>query len=129
MALRRRITTVKDLSRLIDLRHQIKRDIINGELIENLPNKYNISWHFLIHNLVHAIGPSHDTKGEFGYKKADDFLSEEEMLNTIEYNYENLSYGEKEIYHEREKDGSLGKYFTSNDGLYGGHQGDISEGI
>ena len=129
MESKRRIFAVKDLSRLIDLRHQIKKDIINGELIENLPGKYNISWHFFIHNVTRAIGPSHDTKGEFGYKKADDFLSEEEMLNTIEYNYENLSYGEKEIYHEREKDGSLGRYFASNDGLYGGYQGDIPEGI
>ena len=129
MESRQRITTVKDLSRLIDLRHQLRTDIINGELIENLPSKYNISWHFLIDNLIHAIGPSHDTKGEFGYKKIDDFLSEEEMLNTIEYNYENLSYGEKEIYHQREEDGCLGRYFASNDGLHGGHQGDIPKGV
>jgi len=92
----------------------------NGVSIEKIANTIGVSEYFLCKNYKKIISIK-DQHIEIGYKKLEDFLSEDQMLNTIEYKYENLSNGEKEIYDQREKDGSLGKYFTYNDGLYGRH--------
>jgi hypothetical protein len=52
------------------------------------------------------------------------YFSEEELLNqNFNFNFNNLSYDEQQIYLEREKTGVLGRYFTNNDGLHGRREG------
>lgn len=56
---------------------------------------------------------------ELGHKDGPYYETEEEMLTEINFN--NLSDDEQKIYNEREKNGELGRYFTSTNGLHGRH--------
>lgn len=56
--------------------------------------------------------------------KDDTYFTEDELLNkNFNLTFNDLSYDEQKIYIEREKAGVLGRYFASNDGLYGGCEG------
>jgi hypothetical protein len=52
------------------------------------------------------------------------YFTEEELLNqNFNFNFNNLSYDEQQIYLEREKTGVLGRYFANHDGLHGRREG------
>jgi hypothetical protein len=56
-------------------------------------------------------------------QKTEPYYSEEELLNSnFNFNFNDLSYDEQQIYLEREKTGLLGRYFTSVNGLHGGRE-------
>lgn len=58
-----------------------------------------------------------------GYKD-ETYFSEDELINQkFNFNFNDLSYDEQQIYLEREKTGLLGRYFTNHDGLHGRCQG------
>lgn len=110
----------KHISILMKNKEKITKMMIDGVDCNIIAKEFNVSVRSVVDNYMKIISIKKENI-EIGYKKLEDFPSEEEMLNTIEYKYENLSDGEKEIYDNREKNGSLGKHFTYNDGLYGRH--------
>lgn len=56
--------------------------------------------------------------------KDETYFTEDDLLNeNYNFNFNNLSYDEQKIYIEREEAGVLGRYFASDDGLYGGYKG------
>jgi hypothetical protein len=102
----------------------IRKLVENGWTLKQIGKKYNIP-EVTVHLNLYEIIKLSVSRGEFGYKKEEDFQSEEEMLKPIKYTFNNLSDDEKKIYNERKKTGCLGRYFTSDDGLHGGHQGHV----
>ena len=72
--------------------------------------------------LIHLFFSINKSVASFGHKNQA-YFTENEMLKEKDYSFKKLSNDEKEIYNQREKAGLLGSYFTSNDGLHGGHQG------
>jgi hypothetical protein len=56
--------------------------------------------------------------------KDETYFNEEDLLTeNYNFNFNDLSYDEQQIYLEREKAGVLGRYFASSDGLHGGYKG------
>ena len=75
----------------------------------------------IVSKKIKGIIVKHYGNIDLGYKDGPYYDTEEEMFNNKEYNFNSLSDGERKIYIEREKAGELGKYFTSTNGLHGGH--------
>ena len=104
-----------------DLRKKVKaiNNMLNkGAKLATVLKKFNLTY-YAYNKYLPSIFYIPKTGVQLGNKKLEDFESEEEMLNKPEYKYENLSDGERKIYDQRKEDGSLGRYFTYNDGLYG----------
>lgn len=99
----------------------VNKMIIEGKSLMDISKDLGVSFHCVQSRV--SVKNIDTTSIELGYKDAPYYETEEEMLIDKEYNYNTLSDDEKEIYDQRETAGSLGWYFASNDGLYGGHQG------
>ncbi len=99
-------------------KRNINKMVIDGKSVMDISKDLGVSFHCVQSRL--SVKNIDTTKIELGYKDAPYYDTEEEMLIEKKYNYENLSDDEKEIYDQREAAGSLGRYFASNDGLYGG---------
>lgn len=98
-------------------RLEISQLILDGKTLMEISKDLGVSFHCV---QKRALVKNIDTTTvELGYKDGPYYETEEEMLIEKEYNYENLSDEERKIYDQREKDGSLGSYFASDDGLYG----------
>jgi hypothetical protein len=101
-------------------KYRIKELCQEGKTVKEISKLTGVVEHIVQRNLKKAI-LNHAGNIELGHRDEPYYETEEEMLNEVEYNFNNLSDGEKEIYNQREKDGELGRYFTSTNGLYGGH--------
>ena len=101
-------------------KYRIKKLCAEGKTIKQISSITGVAEYIVQRNLRTAIS-THYGNIEIGHKDEPYYDTEEEMLNEVEYNFNNLSDGEKEIYNQREKDGELGRYFASTNGLYGGH--------
>jgi hypothetical protein len=104
-------------------KRKINKMVIDGKSIMDIGERLGMSYYYVQSRIIKSIKNIDTTSIELGYKDAPYYDTEEEMLIEKEYNYNTLSNDEKEIYDQREAAGSLGRYFASNDGLYGGHQG------
>lgn len=102
---------------------KISKLISEGNSLMDISKQENISYHSVQKRILKSIKNIDTTKVELGYKDAPYYDTEEEMLIDKEYNYNNLSEDEKEIYNQREEASSIVRYFTNNDGLYGGCEG------
>jgi transposase len=98
----------------------INKMIVDGKSVMDISKDLDVSYHCVQSRIAKSMINIDTTKVELGHKDAPYYDTEEEMLIEKKYNYENLSNEEREIYDQREADGSLGSYFASNDGLYGG---------
>jgi len=99
-------------------KRNINKMVVDGKSVMNISKDLGVSFHCVQSRL--SVKNIDTTKIELGYKDAPYYDTEEEMLIEKEYNDENLSDDERKIYDQREADGSLGSYFASYDGLYGG---------
>lgn len=97
---------------------KINQMAADGESLMQISKQIGVSFHCVQSRI--SMKNICTTSIDFGHKDSPYYSTEEEMLIEKEYNYENLSDDEKEIYDQRKADGSLGSYFASNDGLYGG---------
>lgn len=120
MALKQQFTMVHNSIMFQRNKYRIKKLCAEGKTIKQISSITGVVEHIVQRNLKKAI-LNHAGNIEIGHKDEPYYETEEEMLNEVEYNFNNLSDGEKEIYNQREKDGELGRYFTSTNGLYGGH--------
>lgn len=93
-------------------RKKIIKMLLEGKPIKTISKKFDIPEDFFVKKCL-LVFNNQKTRGILGFKKAKDFHSEEEMLNMLEYTYDNLSNSEKNIYNERKKNGTLGKYFNN----------------
>jgi hypothetical protein len=103
---------------ILDNRAQIMKMLIDGLHVSDILKRlgvqnYTLSMLFNEKQTIDILGHRGET-----------YFSEEELLNqNFNFNFNNLSYDEQQIYLEREKTGVLGRYFTNNDGLHGRHKG------
>lgn len=102
---------------------KISKLISEGNSLMDISKQENISYHSVQKRILKSIKNIDTTKVELGYKDAPYYETEEEMLIDKEYNYNNLSENEKEIYNQREEASGIVRYFTNNDGLHGGCEG------
>ncbi len=101
-------------------RSNIKELMLEGVPINDISNIFDTTPKTIKRN-IKCITATHFGTIELGQKEGPYYETEDEMYDFKEYNYNNLSDGEREIYIEREKTGELGKYFASSHGLHGGH--------
>ena len=72
----------------------IRKLVENGWTLKQIGKKYNIP-EVTVHLNLYEIIKLSVSRGEFGYKKEEDFQTEEEMLKPIKYTFNNLSDDEK----------------------------------
>ena len=101
-------------------RSKIKELMLEGKTSKQISKILKTSW-WAVQKYSSDVIMNHIGNIELGKKDGPYYETEEEMFNDKEYNFNNLSDGEREIYIEREKTGELGKYFASPYGFYGGH--------
>lgn len=101
-----------------DNKVQITKMLIEGMHVNDILKKmgiqnYTLSMLFTTKYVGKILGHKNET-----------YFTEEELLNqNFNFNFNDLSYDEQQIYLEREKTGVLGRYFTNNDGLHGRCEG------
>ena len=118
MALKHQSTMVHNSIMFQKNKSRIKQLCAEGKTLEEISEITGVQV-CIVQKHIRGILVKHYGKIDLGYKDGPYYESEEEMFNEKEYNFNSLSDGEKEIYNQREKDGQLGKYFTSANGLYG----------
>ncbi len=120
MALKQQSTMVHNSIMFRKNKSRIRELCRQGKTLKEISEETGIISHVIQRNLKQAIS-THFGSIDLGHKDEPYYETEEEMFNEIEYNFNTLSDGEKEIYNQREENGELGRYFTSANGLYGGH--------
>ena len=118
MALNHQSTMVHNSIMFQKNKSRIRELCAQGKTIRDISEITGVIEHIIQRNLKKAI-LNHVGNIELGHKDGPYYDTEEEMLTEINFN--NLSDDEKEIYNKRKETGELGRYFTSNDGLHGGH--------
>ena len=101
-----------------DNRVQITKMLIEGMHVNDILKKMGIQNYTL--SMLFTERPTSKILGH----RDETYFSEEELLNqNFNFNFNNLSYDEQQIYLEREKAGVLGRYFANHDGLHGRREG------
>lgn len=118
MALKHQSTMVHNSIMFQKNKSRIRDLCREGKTIEEISEITGVMSHVVQRNLKKAI-LNHAGNIELGHKDGPYYETEEEMLTEINFN--NLSDDEQKIYNEREKNGELGRYFTSTNGLHGRH--------
>ena len=120
MTSKQRSTMEQNIMMLQKNRSKIKELILKGIPIDEISIMFNTTPKTIQRN-IKLITSNHFGTLDLGQKEGPYYETEDEMYDFKEYNYNNLSDGEREIYLERKKTGELGKYFASPYGFHGGH--------
>jgi hypothetical protein len=108
----------------------IRQLTVEGKSVEYIAKHIGVGTHALSRKYLSSLTANVELhRVEIGHKDEPYYLTEEEMLNEVKYDYNTLSDEEKQIYNERQEAGSLGRYFTSDDGFHGGPSNYLSCGL
>ena len=110
------------MSSLIIEKHKtlIRQLTIEGRSVEYIAKHIGVGRHELNRKYLETLTANVEMhRAEMGHKDEPYYLTEEEMLNEVKYDYNTLSDEEKQIYNWREEVGILGWDFTGDDGLHG----------
>jgi glutamate/tyrosine decarboxylase-like PLP-dependent enzyme len=103
---------------IFDNRTQIMKMLIDGMHVSDILKRLGVQNYTL--SMLFSEKQTSDILGH----RDETYFSEEELINqNFNFNFNDLSYDEQQIYLEREKTGVLGRYFTNNDGLHGRREG------
>lgn len=108
----------------------IRQLTVEGRSVDYIAKKIGVGTHALSRKYLSSLTANVELhRVEMGHKDEPYYLTEEEMLNEVKYDYNTLSDEEKQIYNERQEAGILGRDFTSDDGFYGGPSNYLSCGL
>ena len=108
----------------------IRQLTVEGRSVDYIAKQIGVGTHALSRKYLSSLTANVELhRVEIGHKDEPYYLTEEEMLNEVKYDYNTLSDEEKQIYNERQEAGILGMDFTSDDGFYGGPSNYLSCGL
>lgn len=98
----------------------IRKLTVEGRSVQYIADQIGVGVHALNRKYLSSLSANVELhRVELGHKDEPYYLTEEEMLKEVKYDYNTLSDEEKQIYNKRQEAGELGRYFTSDDGLHG----------
>lgn len=98
----------------------IRQLTIEGKSVQYIADTIGVDINYLSRKYLNSLAANVEMhRVRIGYKDEPYYLTEEEMLNEVKYDYNTLSDEEKQIYNWREEVGILGWDFTGDDGLHG----------
>lgn len=103
---------------IFDNRTQIMKMLIDGMHVNDILKRLGVQNYTL--SMLFNEKQTSDILGH----RDETYFTEEELINqNFNFNFNDLSYDEQQIYLEREKTGVLGRYFANHDGLHGRREG------
>lgn len=122
--------TVKNSLIIEKNREFIRKSLIEDRTVQWIADQLEINVHHLSRKYLNTIASNlvlH--RARLGHKDEPYYLTEDEMLNEVEYNYNTLSDDEKEIYNKRQEVSEPSGDNAGDDGFYGGPSNYLSCGL